>query len=120
MNVNLSGVDESCKGKAGEVSEGEELLEEPRSFIGKGISHGSVLGEVAHDGEDSVGNADGSSKRGEFCELVVDSLSIDAGHEEAVGCEADGADNCHFGGILGDGHVVDPPLDEEELQEVDE
>ena len=52
--------------------------------------------------------------------MVVDSLPVNAGDEQSVGRESDGAQDGHLLGVLGDRHAVDPPLDEEELQEVDE
>lgn len=51
---------------------------------------------------------------------IIDSFSIDAGHEQSKASEADGACEHHSLGSFGEGEAVDPPLDEEQFQEGDE
>lgn len=52
--------------------------------------------------------------------MEIDSFTIDAGHKQSIQSKPNRANHCHFGGIFGDGHTINPPFDEEELQEVDE
>jgi len=51
---------------------------------------------------------------------MVDAFSIDTAHKETVGSQSNSASEDHFVGMFGDREAVDPPLDEEELQEDDE
>lgn len=120
LDVHVTWVDESAEADTSEVGVGEESLEDPGFLAGEGEAIASVLPEVAHDDEDGDGDAHRSHEGRSLCELIVDSLAVDAGHKEAVGCQSNRAENCNLLGVLGDRHAVDPPLDEQKLQEVDE
>lgn len=80
----------------------------------------SIFPQVSHDDVDGNRDADGCNEGGSLGQLEVDALAIDAGHEESIGGKSDCPKPYHLGGALGDWQAVDPPLDEEQLQEVDE
>lgn len=119
VDIGVSRVDHSSDGEASEVGIGKDLLEEPWSFVGQGDSLWPILSQVAHDDVDGNGDADGCDEGGSLGQLEVDALAIDAGHEEPIGGKPDGSEEYHLVGAFGDWQAVDPPLDEEQFQEVD-
>lgn len=120
MDVQVASVDECAQPDASKVGVGEGFLPEPGPFIGQFNPLVSVLPQVLHDHVDADGHADGCDEAGCLHNLIVDPLAVDAGDEEAVGCQSDCANDGHPLGVFGVGEAVDPPLDEEQLQEVDE
>lgn len=81
---------------------------------------GTVQREISHYQVDRHSHCYRRHSHSRRSKCIVDSLSIDAAHEESIASEADCSEDYHLGGGPGDWEAVDPPFDEEEFEEGDE
>ena len=73
-----------------------------------------------HNERDANGHTNRSNSDGICSQHIVDSLPVDAAHEQSITRESDCSSKHHEFGLLGVGEAVNPPLDEEEFEEGNE